>query len=341
VEACGGEHGGLLNLTRTGFDKLSFVSGDEIPSGSVMIAPNETREWSAIFAPRVHSEVNDDVVLAASLAEYETEETIQRVGELTVVKVELTPVVMRDGCEHRHIVGVYERIFCQVFPNAIDVYIEGIGGGSVEMHNTYAYYDCPGRGENGGLRFTYGNNQYSSCFSVIEPEALVVGVCKEVAFVAPTNTAGAVGMNIELFAAPLTVSFKGLSMMEIPTISSIPPEGMLADDVFSEIWNHTKDRGAGVFYCLRNDNFVFEDEVKFAVAIESPWQWGKIVWDIPIGWAQRESGDNDPCIGILPVQYQQIFEIHSTGRFRLTKFNYWVERAADGSRARSNGVVIQ
>ena len=52
--AKGGDHGGILNLTRSGFDKLLFVSGEEIPEESVTLAPNETRMWEGVYAPLVH-----------------------------------------------------------------------------------------------------------------------------------------------------------------------------------------------------------------------------------------------------------------------------------------------
>ena len=70
--AKGGDHGGILNLTRSGFDKLLFVSGDQISEESVTLAPNETRVWEGVYAPLTHSEVKDDVSVAASFTEFLT-----------------------------------------------------------------------------------------------------------------------------------------------------------------------------------------------------------------------------------------------------------------------------
>ena len=93
--AKGGLHGGVLTLTRSGFDKLLFVSGEEIPEESVTLAPNETRVWEGVYTPLTHSEVKDDVSVAMSFNEYVTGEFLLEEEKLTVVKLELEPWVLR------------------------------------------------------------------------------------------------------------------------------------------------------------------------------------------------------------------------------------------------------
>jgi hypothetical protein len=85
----------------------------------------------------------------------------------------------------------------------------------------------------------------------------------------------------------------------------------------------------------------FLDEAKFAIAIEPPWCLGRITWQIPISWAAREAQHENEIVGVLPICYTQEFEIFQSGSFRLTKHGYWVERHADGSRSRSQGVLYQ
>jgi hypothetical protein len=318
------------------------VEGDPLPEEIITLAPNETRSWRAEYAPRVHSETKDDVTLSARFEEHLTGNTLSSEDKMTVVKVELSPVVMRDRAVNRHLLGVGERVLCEIRPIMPGVEFESEGGGSVEAHRSYAYYDCPLRGGLFGLSISVDvDSRYRSELVVVEPESLIVGRCYEIAYQAPTNTSGAVGMRLELYVTPLTVSFRGLSMMEIPDSGMYSPEGFLADLAFKEIWHHTIDRGAGVFYKISNDNYFFADEPKFAVAIEPPWGTGRIIWDIPIGWAQRDAQPHAACIGTLGVRYQQKFEIYSTGRFRLSKFQHWVERCADGTRRRSEGVSVQ
>jgi hypothetical protein len=342
VSASGGPCGGVFTLTRSGFDKLSFVEGDPLPEEIITLSPNETRFWRAEYAPRVHSETKDDVTLSARFEEYLTANTLSDEDKMTVVKVELSPVVMRDRAVNRHLLGVGERVLCEIRPIMAGVEFESEGGGAVEAHQSYAYYDCPLRGGFFGLSISVDvDSRYRSELVVVEPESLIVGRCYEIAYQAPTNTSGAVGMRLELYVTPLAVSFRGLSMMEIPDSGMYSPEGFLADLAFKEIWHHTIDRGAGVFYKISNDNYFFTDEPKFAVAIEPPWGAGRIIWDIPIGWAQRDAQPHATCIGTLGVRYQQKFEIYSTGLFRLSKFQHWVERCADGTRRRSEGVSVQ
>ena len=87
VSASGGPHGGVFNLTRTGFAKLSFEEGDPLPDGSITLAPNETRSWRAEYAPRVHSDGKDDVLLTGRFEEYLTGDTLSDEDKMTVVKL--------------------------------------------------------------------------------------------------------------------------------------------------------------------------------------------------------------------------------------------------------------
>jgi hypothetical protein len=76
-----------LTLTRSGFDKLLFVSGDQISEESIILAPNETRVWEGVYAPLTHSEVKDDVSVAASFNEYVSGNVLSDDENLTVVKL--------------------------------------------------------------------------------------------------------------------------------------------------------------------------------------------------------------------------------------------------------------
>jgi hypothetical protein len=214
--------------------------------------------------------------------------------------------------------------------------------GNIELHHKYAYYMSPLISECSHLDVTVDG---STCFQVlcdiIEPEEIIATLCEEIAMVAPTNTAGAVGMKLDLFVKPMTVSFRGISMMENAVTNGAPGEGFFSNEVFRDIWFHNRNQGAGVFYAISNDNFFFLYEAKFAIAIEPPWGLGRITWQIPISWAAREAQHENEIVGVLPICYTQEFEISQSGSFRLTKHGYWVERHADGSRSRSQGVLYQ
>ena len=93
------------------------MSGEEIPEESVTLAPNETRVWEGVYAPLTHSEVKDDVSVAMSFNEYVTGEFLLEEEKLTVVKLELEPLVNIDGLSNRHVVGVGEEIICRICPN--------------------------------------------------------------------------------------------------------------------------------------------------------------------------------------------------------------------------------
>jgi hypothetical protein len=87
VEVNGGRHGGLLNLTRTGFDKLMFMSGNPLPENSITLAPYEARIWEAEYAPLTHSEEKNDIVVSVQFEEHMTGEVFSDNEMLTVVKL--------------------------------------------------------------------------------------------------------------------------------------------------------------------------------------------------------------------------------------------------------------
>jgi hypothetical protein len=128
--AYGGERGGTLTLSTVNFEKLQKTGGDELPQGSVELAPRETRTWTAQYAPLAYSDAADDVTATAVFAETLSGETLTNCASLTVVELELTPWVTKEGCDHRHMVGVAESINCAATPN-VGEWGE-VGGGRME-----------------------------------------------------------------------------------------------------------------------------------------------------------------------------------------------------------------
>ena len=101
---------------------------------------------------------------------------------------------------------------------------------------------------------------------------------------------------------------------------------------FSNVWYHTVERGAGEWYRIASDNFIFIDEVTMGDALPLPVNKGSIIWIIPIAWT------GGSVTNILPVRYEQSFTMSEFGCLRVSKFGYWVERNIYNERNVSEGV---
>ena len=85
---------------------------------------------------------------------------------------------------------------------------------------------------------------------------------------------------------PLDVSFFGVMAMEVPTTDNVPV-GYFSNPLFEPIWNHTKERAAGVWHRPGMDNFFFADEPSFGEYCPPPLNSGVIDWKIPVAWGER------------------------------------------------------
>jgi hypothetical protein len=341
--AKGGLHGGVLNLTRSGFDKLLFVSGDQISEGSITLAPNETRVWEGVYVPLTHSEVKDDVSVAASFNEYVSGEFLLEEEKLTVVKLELEPLVNIDGLSNRHVVGVGEEIICRICPN--------ISSWSINVFTNLLWPDefneirflCPYFGANSSVIFSIigTENYFTSYLKVIEPSGVAVKHAREILYPnAFVSQAGWAGMMLDLIVLPTNVCFSAIFIMEVPEESAgIAPTGYFTNSVFSAVWHHTVEMGAGMWYRVQRDNHFLEDYAECGEGLPAGWGNGEIKWEIPTAWGYKSLGGEDYVSKVFGMPYYQVFTLNDSGDFRVSKFNkYWVERSPNGLRRRSKDV---
>ena len=347
VEVYGGEHGGLLNLTQAGFDKLSFVGGDVIPQGSVMIGERERRIWEAEYAPFVHSDEKDDVVVETRFSEYTTGDVLEDDEKLTVIKLELVPSVTRDGCEWRHIVGVREAINCFAMPDVGDW--EESGGGYFRGRGLYR---APLMLDGSTLSYVVDEWRYIFNLIVIEPSAVVACSPKACDFSLNENVSGGAGMELELYILPEEVSFTGISMEEVPSLEGVHV-GYFANISFMNVWYHTVDRGAGQWVNIKPDNYWATDSAVMGdvLPLEKPngditwdlsegvWSQGELVWYIPWGWRERDAEIGEEPVKVIPVRYNQTFRIDQHGTLSVLKFGHVVSRGTNNV-IKLNGNIV-
>jgi hypothetical protein len=350
VEAYGGKYGGLLSLTQAGFDKLSFVSGDVIPQGSVMIGERERRIWEAIYAPHIHSDEKDDIRISARFAEYETGDVQLDEDELTVVMLELTPWVTKEGCENRHVVGVREMICCLAMPN-IGVWEETGNGEFNDAEDKN--YRAPLVADESSIYYNVDDCSYKFELRIIEPNVMIARSPLARDFELEENSAGGAGMDVQIYILPESVSFSGISMEEIPSYSGVH-HGYFANVHFVDVWYHTENRGAGKWINVKPDNYWGTDRAWMGarLPVEAPngkmtydlcagtWSDGVLVWHIQWGWAARDAVKGEQPIKTVQTRYDQVFTMDSHGTLSVSKFGNVVSRATNNIIRLNGNVVI-
>ena len=346
--AKGGVHGGVLTLSRSGFDKLLFVSGEEMPEGSITLAPNEARVWEGIYAPLVHSDVKDDIVASATFSEHHTAEFIQEEEKLTVVKLELLPWVTLNDCTHRHIVGVGENVLCVAIPHVGQW--NKIGDGTLDED---ANYFSPLVSSIARIKYSVGRENFYLTIKIMEPTGIVSRNVKAKDFGLTLGKAGGVGMDLELYVVPESVSFTRISLQEVPSMDGFR-SGFFANQFFSYMWYHTIEMGAGSWDGVGHDNYCGLDhawkgdvmplemsngEMTMELS-EGRWRDGMLIWYIQWGWARKEVENGEAPVKKIAMRYDQSFMIDEYGTLTITKFDNTIARGTNNV-IQLNGLVVE
>jgi hypothetical protein len=324
------------------------VSGEEIPEESVTLAPNETRVWEGVYAPLTHSEVKDDVSVAMSFNEYVSGNVLTDDENLTVVKLELLPQVMRNGYETRHNIGVREVINCNAIPD-IGQWINTKDGEFSER----GVYRAPLTSDGDELRYIVGNDHYNFMLEIIEPSVIIAHLSRVCDFGLQENIAGGIGMELEIYILPATVSFSGIAMEEIPSTRG-EHSGYFSNLYFMDNWYHTVDKGAGSWSNVKPDNFwdidqaIMGDHLPLQKSdgsmtwnlLEGFWRDGLMIWHIPWGWRDRNAEPDDLPVKTLTTYYNQTFSITSNGTLSVSKFGNTVSRGTNNV-IQLNGNILE
>ena len=194
-------------------------------------------------------------------------------------------------------------------------------------------YTCPIHASLNGVSLDVAGVSYTPALTVVEPSGIICtngyNICDN----------GYTAMQLDLYVAPSDVSFSGIAMMEVPT-TTVGPSGYFTNEIFSSIWYHTTERGAGVWHDVRPDNYFFLDTASFAEYCPQPFFDGTIDWEIILAWGEREEAQSiDDSVGIVGARYHQIFTIDGQGSLRVDKFGQWIKQFSDGSVTNSSGIV--
>ncbi|MGN0888776.1 MAG: hypothetical protein ACI4UY_07845 [Kiritimatiellia bacterium] len=335
VSAYGGPNGGTFILAPRNLGKLAEVAEGpiDLPS-SRTLAAEESFYSTCIYEAETESGSADDISVAGYFIDAGGGMRNANAA-LTSVKIEISSIVSMTGAPHRHRWGVGERFYCEWTPALPDIQI--IPHNACEKEGTYALREdfvCPMESTAGIIQVKIGDESYMPATQVLMPSHIEVREGEELHFPVMAGYPGGVGFAMDLHVMPDTVSFRALEFIEQPSDDSIVEDYFLNPNL-SALWYHDEDKGAGVWRSIQNENFWFHDVASMGDQLPLPCSRGRIVWNIPVEW--REKDDVDSPLRRLAV-VPQSFVMAADGTLRVSKYRYWAERSPSGTRCKSEGV---
>ena len=352
VDAYGGTYGGALSFSSGNLGKLTPIgTGVALPSTGIALASEESFHTTGVYEGSEASSSEDDVSVSGTFSEFFTAQQLSDSNALTVVRVELTPwaTAAENPCSHRHFLGIGENVNYLQYPSMPQVTWFSTSGWAVSSVMGQTIFSSPLVAGKNGIRVTCRGQIYIPLLMVIEPEGIVAINAAPVRFGVPKGEAGGIGMNLDLYVLPRTVSFGNIAMQEVPCLTG-SHSGYFDNQEFAGLWSHSRACGAGTWYDIGNDNYFFKDTPRISSSLPRMmddgtittnkiygWQYGTVDWDVPLGWGERGTRDDSGQVGQLEG-YEQSFRIYENGRSGVSKFFNQITRQTNDV-VRLNGVL--
>ena len=364
IDAYGGTQGGALWLTESNMGKLTAVSGGVSLPHSQNLAAGQSYHATGVYEGAMASGSNQDVKVSGIFVPDSGSSSIAANAKLTAMQIRLTPEVAAPDnvAPGRHTYGVCERMLYTQFPNSPTVVWNPVGGGSNGVDNALRpFYQFPLFACVNPLRVDLGDVTYTPRLTCIEPSGIVSGKVELCTYGLPPGKAGGIGLWQEFRVTPLTVSFFGIAVEEVPCDQGTI-EGYFRYAVVTSRWTHTREAGAGKWYNVDRvnrvggENDVHDEagiaEEAFPITPEGiltndysfGWMDGSMVWQVPFGWhARGTKGEVDPYKTFGTTT--QEFYIDPWGRTGVRKFKSQATRLPNdrrflGAREIFNNMVI-
>ena len=328
IVAHGGPNGASLSVAVTNLGKLCHISGPGLPLAAVAIPANISVSYAIVYEGNEASLSTNDIVVSAEIADNVTSEGQDSHTELTCIRVIIQEedIAPAGVCTNRHTYGVGESLRMLTMP--IPAGLEWSASNGVV--STLRYSFPLSSAETPALCLSYGGATYYPSLSIVEPHGFRSENVAYETLPRPDGYPGGIILAQDFHLCPEYVNFRNLSVQEFPWRQGGFCEGYFARPSEAGSRYHTEDNGAGNWmYVNPMDHYVGRDRAGRR-AITNDWCSGSLVWDIPIGWKQRDSTGGVYKISSSPFP-QQILRLDENGTMRIDKCGHWVSRELNGN----------
>ena len=331
----GGTNGGSYAFTLTDGGRLRRLGGSYVPRTGTVSAGEDFHikvRYDAVSA----SGSEGDIKAKVEFTENGSGRKISKEAALTAVKVELTVEANAPGneCEHRHVLGVGERFSMDAVPGVgVQVVPQGNGFQSDQL-----ILVAPLVASVNPLKVLANGVEYEPNISVIEPTVVEACQVDVITFGMPYLCAGGIGLTMKFRILPLSVSFSGIDVQEVPSSMGYQT-GYFANPYFANEWSHTVQNGAGrwsevdyynvteltdtaaITYSLPRvgSNGVLSND------ITATWAYGRNEWSVPFGWRGKTPSSSELVKGFAAGE-TQVFTIDPQGTVQVQKLHQTAER---------------
>ena len=388
VSAYGGTNGCVVSFSSENLGKLSTVGGTSISlPREIRLSAGESFFSSCVYEAIEASTNVDDIVVSGTLDEIGTSLHLTDSQAVTAAQLTLTVeyAAPENPCSHRHVYGVGERVrfaLSPVMPTAMlsvrkvdsadtnTVYDTFENSSQVDLLQERVYTCAVADTGNPNVVLTVGDVYYRPKMKLIEPQEVITreAMWGENIFdySYPGNrkcwSSGVVGsatLVTHNYVGPMTVSFQGIAMAEVPCAEEDLITGCFTNrqGVYR---THSWECGAGRARNVGAGNEWFYD---YAGSTRPEYDWSpesRFNWKIPVGWYRQRIKNSrdityvyDPdhertddetsrplIIGNRLDLYMQNRYIDTVGTYRTEKFGHWISRSRT-CRVILDGEVLQ
>lgn len=383
VALAGGRYGGYFVPEFENIDRLATLDGNPVnlPAAvSVMAGETVTRTFQCRGV--LPSGSIGDIKVGGVFMENMSGRAFRVGAAATSVRLELQAVYEAPenaACTNRHVYGVGEKVRFVVQPESNEITLRVVKGDRFDHVSDYdsfgglaettaggaCEYTCPISGcYIPDITVVVSDVQYVPTLSIVEPQEVITrgaswGENKVEIFYEgdrrcwPSGTVGEAALVTTNYIGPMTVSFQGVGISEVPCFIEDLITGSFTNCLHR---THTSREGAGKAYYVTEGNYWFTDGARSGDS-EATWAPNSsLVWKIPIGWhrilaarsvseelsnGEREhfwageadyesfmNRDTRPLLigGGVDV-YRQERHIDAEGVYKTVKFGHWISRS--------------
>ena len=358
--AHGGPNGGHVRFDVSGAAKLNPLSGPSLPVERD-VSGGKRIEFSVVYEGVAPSASANDIAATAIFTEnVEGAEPEVTSNTLTSVKVELTTeyAAPENPCSHRHVYGVGERVGFYITPSLSCMTMQVVKADTSDNRTVYDTfggefsvpaggtntYTCPAVGTKPDITISHPEAEFRPGMNIVEPQLVVTTNATGVGWFWPGEVAMGTLRTVNCIG-PMTVSFQGVKVVEIPCTNAVQPTGYFDSTNYTGDLSHTWHAGAGVAHRIGVGNYWSVDEAGRSIPYPN-WSEGNLVWRIPIGWKRLLSDYDDAVwatdydheeynnpmsrplrIGNSEDAYVQTFLISENGTSSVEKFGHRLTRS--------------